>query len=266
MSVVDRRIAALPRSRLRPRLTIRASPWPPPEQIAARPMPPPRRCSSLISVSVIRAPLAPIGWPRATAPPLTLTLSGIDAEAPGGDDGDAGERLVDLDQIDVVDGQSRPSEGDPAGHLRRVGQVRRVPGGDALGQDRRQGRDPVLLRPPRARDHERRRAVVDAGRVAGRDGAVRSRRPASASPAPPGWCRGAAPRRCRRSSCLCAPGSRPGRSPRPSPRAPWRRCRVWWERSAQASCSSRETPTSWRRRCRRGCPSGRRRRRRAGRR
>src|SRR5215211_7448403 len=37
-----------------------ASPWPPPEQIAARPRPPPE---------------APIGWPSATAPPFTFTFS-----------------------------------------------------------------------------------------------------------------------------------------------------------------------------------------------
>ena len=52
-----------------------ASPWPPPEQIAAQPSPPPRRRSSWTSAPTIRAPEAPIGWPRAIAPPLTLTLS-----------------------------------------------------------------------------------------------------------------------------------------------------------------------------------------------
>ena len=52
-----------------------ASPWPPPEQIAAIPIPPPRRFNSFASVRMIRAPLAPIGCPSATAPPLTLTFS-----------------------------------------------------------------------------------------------------------------------------------------------------------------------------------------------
>ena len=33
-------------------------------------------------VRTIRAPLAPIGWPSAIAPPLTLTLVRVDAEAP----------------------------------------------------------------------------------------------------------------------------------------------------------------------------------------
>src|SRR5204862_7918207 len=52
-----------------------ASPWPPPEQIAAQPSPPPRRRSSCTSTPRMRAPDAPIGCPRATAPPLTLTFS-----------------------------------------------------------------------------------------------------------------------------------------------------------------------------------------------
>ena len=44
---------------------------------AAAPTPPPRRPSSRARCSAIRAPLAlPTGWPRAIAPPLTLTLSG----------------------------------------------------------------------------------------------------------------------------------------------------------------------------------------------
>ena len=52
-----------------------ASPWPPPEQIAARPRPPPLRRSSCTIVPTILPPLAPIGWPSATAPPLTLTFA-----------------------------------------------------------------------------------------------------------------------------------------------------------------------------------------------
>src|ERR671915_1548770 len=53
---------------------ITASPWPPPEQIAATPSPPPRRRSSFASVIRMRAPLAPIGWPSAIAPPFTFTF------------------------------------------------------------------------------------------------------------------------------------------------------------------------------------------------
>src|ERR1700709_2384203 len=52
-----------------------ASPWPPPEQMAAHPKPPPRRCRSCTRAPVMREPEAPIGWPRAIAPPWTLTFS-----------------------------------------------------------------------------------------------------------------------------------------------------------------------------------------------
>ena len=64
-----------PRARRCQTSTMTASPWPPPEQIAATPRPPPRRRSSQISVVRMRAPEAPIGCPRAIAPPLTLTRS-----------------------------------------------------------------------------------------------------------------------------------------------------------------------------------------------
>ena len=35
----------------------------------------PRSCNAAMSVVVIRAPLAPIGWPSAVAPPFTLIFS-----------------------------------------------------------------------------------------------------------------------------------------------------------------------------------------------
>src|SRR3546814_7429728 len=54
-----------------------ASPWPPPPQRAAAPRPPPRRFSSLRSVSVMRVPDMPTGWPSAMAPPLTLVISSV---------------------------------------------------------------------------------------------------------------------------------------------------------------------------------------------
>src|SRR4029077_15344026 len=52
-----------------------ASPWPPPEQIAASPSPPPFRRSSCTIVPRMRPPDAPMGWPSATAPPFTFTRS-----------------------------------------------------------------------------------------------------------------------------------------------------------------------------------------------
>src|SRR5215218_2981067 len=53
----------------------RASPWPPPEQIAASPSPPPLRRRSCTIVATMRPPEAPIGCPSATAPPFTFTFA-----------------------------------------------------------------------------------------------------------------------------------------------------------------------------------------------
>ena len=48
-----------------------------------------------------RAPVAPSGWPRAIAPPFTFTLSQVGAGLALPREDDRGERLVDLDQVDV---------------------------------------------------------------------------------------------------------------------------------------------------------------------
>src|SRR6185312_6516316 len=53
------------------------TPLPPPRQRAAMPRLAWRRSSSNISVTRMRQPLAPMGWPSATAPPLALTRSGF---------------------------------------------------------------------------------------------------------------------------------------------------------------------------------------------
>ena len=86
--------------------TISASPWPPPPHSAAAPTPPPRRLSSSARCSTIRAPDMPTGWPSAIAPPLTLTLSSVEAELAGRRDADRGEGLVELDQVEVGGGDA----------------------------------------------------------------------------------------------------------------------------------------------------------------
>ncbi len=55
--------------------TITAVASPPPMQIAAQPRRAPRSRIACNKVTMIRAPEQPIGWPRATAPPRTLTTS-----------------------------------------------------------------------------------------------------------------------------------------------------------------------------------------------
>ena len=44
-------------------------------QAVAMPYFPPERFNSCASVSVRRVPVAASGWPKPTAPPLTLTIS-----------------------------------------------------------------------------------------------------------------------------------------------------------------------------------------------
>src|SRR6185369_16637758 len=58
------------------RSTARETPMPPPMHSAAMPFFASRRCISCSSVTRMRAPDAPIGWPMAIAPPFTLTLAG----------------------------------------------------------------------------------------------------------------------------------------------------------------------------------------------
>jgi alkanesulfonate monooxygenase SsuD/methylene tetrahydromethanopterin reductase-like flavin-dependent oxidoreductase (luciferase family) len=57
------------------RSTTMAMPWPPPTHIDSRPKVLSASCRPLSSVVMMRAPVMPNGWPRAMAPPLTLSLS-----------------------------------------------------------------------------------------------------------------------------------------------------------------------------------------------
>ena len=78
-----------------------ASPWPPPPQSAAAPTPPPRRLSSSARCRAMRAPDMPIGWPEGDRAAVDVDLVGVDAELLGRGQADRGERLVDLDQVEV---------------------------------------------------------------------------------------------------------------------------------------------------------------------
>ena len=56
---------------------------------------------------MMRAPLQPSGWPRAMAPPLTLSLFEIDAELARAGEHLRGEGFVQFDQIDLLDASGR---------------------------------------------------------------------------------------------------------------------------------------------------------------
>ena len=118
---------------------------PPPMHSVARPFFASRFCISCSSVTSMRAPEAPIGWPIAIAPPLTLTLAGIPAQVLVHRQRLRGERLIGFDQVQVIDLPSGPRQHlaggrDRAGpHHRRIDARRRETG------DARQRRQAALL-------------------------------------------------------------------------------------------------------------------------
>ena len=122
----------------------------------------------------MRAPDAPIGWPSATAPPLTLTRVLVDAEHPHRRDHDRGERLVDLPQVDVATARARPSRARRAPQRRGAREVAEVLVGDLGGREDR--RERLARRAPAPTRRWRRRSPpapsLTPGRVAGRVRAV----------------------------------------------------------------------------------------------
>ena len=113
-----------------------AEPWPPPPQMPLAPTEPrPSCCSRRARWPTMRAPEAPIGWPSAIAPPLRVHDLGVDAELARRGDADGGERLVDLDGLQVA----RRRAGALERLLDRVGRLRvqrDVGAGDEAGGER----------------------------------------------------------------------------------------------------------------------------------
>ena len=151
---------------------IMAMPWPPPTHMVSRPICLSCQRSELMSVVVIRAPVMPNGWPTAIAPPLTFSLSHVDAEVGRARDDLRGERLVDLDQVDVVDGHAGPGQCLPGRLDRPVPHDLGGQGGESGGDDPGQRRDAELAGPGVGHDDQRGGAVVERAAVAGGDRAV----------------------------------------------------------------------------------------------
>ena len=127
---------------------------------------------------MMRAPVIPNGWPSAIAPPngLSFSASMPHSSRHGHDLG--GERLVELDDVDVVDRHAGLLEHAPAtagiGPRPMIsGRIAATDGGD----DARARLQAELARAFSARHHEHRGgAVVERAGVAGGDGAVRLER------------------------------------------------------------------------------------------
>ena len=85
-------------------------PCPTPMHMVAAARRAPRRRNSCSSVVVIRAPEQPSGWPIAMAPPLTFTRSGSSFSSRRHRHRLRRERLVHLDQVEVLEPPARPAE------------------------------------------------------------------------------------------------------------------------------------------------------------
>ena len=114
--------------------------------------------------------------------------------------------------------------------------IARVDAGDGAADEGAERLDAELGRALLARDHERGGAVVDPARVAGRDRAVLAERGLQARPASRRPCRAGDARRASTSPTATSSSSK-----RPASFAAAQRCCDW---SANASWSSRETPSA----------------------
>jgi hypothetical protein len=95
---------------------------PPPMHREATPRFRPRARNACASVTRRRAPVAPMGWPSAQAPPFTLTRWRIEAEVVDRGHRHDGKGLVDLVQVDVVRLPAEPVEQVLHGRYRRRGE------------------------------------------------------------------------------------------------------------------------------------------------
>ena len=83
-----------------------AMPWPPPTHMVASPSVSSRWARPLIRVQVIRAPVMPNGWPSGDRAAVDVEPVQVDAQVAVGRDDLGRERLVDLHQVDVIDGHA----------------------------------------------------------------------------------------------------------------------------------------------------------------
>ena len=138
---------------------------------------PPRCCSAWISVVMMRAPVAPIGWPSAQAPPLTLTRAVVELEIAHRGHGDHREGLVDLVQVDIAC-SCQPSRASTFcdGADRRGREPLRLLRVAGVADEARQRLEARALGRGAAHQHQRRGAVGDRGRAGRGDRAVLAER------------------------------------------------------------------------------------------
>ena len=120
----------------------------------------------------MRAPLAPMGWPRATAPPWTFIFSCGMLQFLHRRHRHHGKRLVDLEQVDVGDRQPELLQRRSIAHDGGQREPLRLAGEGGVAEDPGLRLHAQLLGLFGREHHDGGRAVVDARGVAGRDGAA----------------------------------------------------------------------------------------------
>jgi hypothetical protein len=148
--------------------------WPRPCRRRCRGWPGPSwRCERFISCSRvvrIRAPEAPIGWPMAMAPPLTLTLAGSRPSSLLTTHSDwAAKASLDSTRVEVGDGPAGLLQRLAGGRDRAGAHDRRVDAGGGPGGDAGERLQAALLGFVGAHQHQGGGAVIEARGVGGGD-------------------------------------------------------------------------------------------------
>jgi hypothetical protein len=118
--------------------------------------------------------------PERDRPPVDVHLRLVDTEHAHRVERHRGERLVDLEELDVIDAQAGLLERGGRGVRGRARQVREVVGHRRLGDDPSERPAPVRLRPLVGGEDQRAGAVVHARGVAGGVGPLLVERPLEA--------------------------------------------------------------------------------------
>ena len=123
-------------------------------------------------VAVSFAPVQPRGWPSAMAPPLTLTIVGIESRGADHGEGLGGEGFVEFDDADVVELQSGERERfRDRDHRTDAHDLRRDSGGGEADEAGFRF-EAEFARFRRRHDESRRGAIAGLRRIARRHGAV----------------------------------------------------------------------------------------------
>ena len=92
------------------------------------------------------APVQPSGWPSAMAPPLTFSRSGFDGQLAKDREHLRGERLVQLDEVDLIEREPGLCEHLAHGRDRSDAEALGRDAGSGIRDEARQRRESALFR------------------------------------------------------------------------------------------------------------------------